>query len=962
MLQIRYTFILIALFAFSAIGYSQSKMTFDERCATVDMHEWRKAKDPKIASDAEFESWIAEKIADIKMNPNRVPAVITIPTVVHVIHNGDAVGSNENISDAQVLSQITVLNQDFRKMIGTPGYNTNPVGADSEIEFCLAAVDPSGNPTNGINRVDLGTASWSSSTTIDNTVKPATSWDPTQYFNMWVLNLGGGLLGYAQFPSNSGLGGMPANGGAANTDGVVIGYNYFGTRDLDDGTFTLDATYGYGRTATHEVGHCLGLRHIWGDGGCGVDDFCADTPEADGANYGCPNSTSCGSADQVENYMDYSDDQCMNIFTEDQKVRMQAVMMNSPRRMELVNSTVCNITPAAPNTNFAADVVSGCGPLTVNFSDASGANPAITSWSWTFTGGTPATSTMQNPTVTYSAPGTYAVSLTATNAIGSTTETKTGYITVITPGAVVGNALPFTEGFESGSLATNGWTLINPDNADTWDFTTATNGTAPGNTSLWIDHYNYNSPGSKDQIQSPGLDLSGYSTVTLDFEYAYQSYSSTWNNGTDSLNVYVRDECGITLVWAGGEDGSENFSTAGAYNTSAFTPGSTTDWCVGGTPVCPSIDLSAFIGQTNVSIVFETVNDYQNNLYLDNINLYGTVANAPPVANASSTQSVTGCEMLSVTYNDNSSGGPTSWAWTFPGGTPATSTMQNPTVTYSGAGTYSATLTVTNAFGTDTYNYTNAVNISAGPTAFTAAATGIACNGTASGSASANVTGGAAPFTYLWDNGEANATATSLSAGAHTVTVTDAGGCSLTANVTVAGSSVTSAFTPSTTAVDLSLSGTVNFTDGSTGATSWFWDFGDGNSSNMQNPSHTYTAAGTYTVTLTTTDGNGCTSSSTSTITVTTGVATNNIEGLAEIALSPNPSNGNFMLSLETSSSLDLNIEIYNTVGQVLSTEIWSGVSGSATRMIDLTDVASGVYIIRLTDGDKSAVIRAMKY
>jgi hypothetical protein len=242
-----------------------------------------------------------------------------------------------------VQSQITVLNQDFRKMMGTPGYNTNPDGADVEIEFVLAKQDPNGNPTNGIDRVNMCQSSWSTDE-IESTVKPSTFWDPNQYLNMWTVVFSrSDLLGYAQSPNDSGLSGISANGGDANTDGVVSGYKYFGSIAQNDGSFILDATFNKGRTMTHEVGHWLGLIHIWGDSNCG-EDYCADTPIHHKENYGCPSPIplSCDTPpvnEMIQNYMDYTDDACMNIFTEDQKTRIVTVMNNSPRRASLKTST-----------------------------------------------------------------------------------------------------------------------------------------------------------------------------------------------------------------------------------------------------------------------------------------------------------------------------------------------------------------------------------------------------------------------------------------------------------------------------------------------------------------------------------------------------------------------------------------------------------------------------------------------
>ncbi len=326
-------------------------------CGTTEYEALLQQKNPKRASTEKFEQWLAPKVSAVKAQrlastatPQSTNTVVTIPVVVHVIHNGDPIGTDENLATAQILSQITVLNQDFRRMIDTPGYNTNPVGADMEIEFCMAQRDPDGVATTGIVRYNLGGNDGWDMEDIESTLKPQTQWDPEQYLNIWIVDyvytFVGELAGYAQFPTNSGLEGIDGLGqaDAAETDGVVIGHLFFGSSDIyPQGNY--DPSRNKGRTSSHEVGHFFGLRHIWGDGDCSADDFCADTPVAAQANQGCPSGIdSCPSSpgnDMIENYMDYTDDTCQSVFTINQKDRMTAVLLNSPRRVSLTTSLGC---------------------------------------------------------------------------------------------------------------------------------------------------------------------------------------------------------------------------------------------------------------------------------------------------------------------------------------------------------------------------------------------------------------------------------------------------------------------------------------------------------------------------------------------------------------------------------------------------------------------------------------------
>ncbi|RZJ69344.1 T9SS type A sorting domain-containing protein [Flavobacterium sp.] len=365
------TLLAIAFFGFASAHAQTGREIFGESLKSVnaknglvrcvsDEYEASLQKQYSTRANSEaFENWIAPKVEAAKqrlLSSRSTNVVVTIPVVVHVIHNGDAVGSNENITEARILSQITALNNDFRRILNTRGYNANSVGADIEMEFCMAQVKPDGSATNGIDRVNLGVANWSSETGVEGTLKPQTIWDPTQYFNIWVCQFSStsgdlaGVLGYAQFPSNSGLGGLDADGGLATTDGVIIDWRCFGSSDYSAGSYYTD--YDKGRTATHEIGHFFGLRHIWGDNSfCTVNatdsfnDYCPDTPAASQENYDCDavynSCTAAAGNDMVENYMDYTNDVCMNVFTLNQKARILAVLQNSVRRSTLTTSTKC---------------------------------------------------------------------------------------------------------------------------------------------------------------------------------------------------------------------------------------------------------------------------------------------------------------------------------------------------------------------------------------------------------------------------------------------------------------------------------------------------------------------------------------------------------------------------------------------------------------------------------------------
>jgi len=217
------TFLILLSLSFSAYAQNEIRSAINTdniiRCGADEYNARLLQQNPDMMGSEVFEKKLARKIAEQKANSNNKSAmvVVTIPVVIHILHNGEPIGTGQNISDAQAISQITVLNEDYRRMMGTPGFNTNPDGADLEVEFCLAQTDPNGNPTTGIHRVNIGQNGITETSPADaqnqmDALKPSSIWPAADYMNMWSIafNGGQGLLGYAQFP-----------GGPANTDGAI---------------------------------------------------------------------------------------------------------------------------------------------------------------------------------------------------------------------------------------------------------------------------------------------------------------------------------------------------------------------------------------------------------------------------------------------------------------------------------------------------------------------------------------------------------------------------------------------------------------------------------------------------------------------------------------------------------------------------------------------------------------------
>ena len=532
--------------------------------------------------------------------------VYTIPVVVHVIYNNAA----DSISKEQVEDGIAVLNEDYRRL-NADASNTRTifqsVAADTEIEFRLAKLDPNGNCTTGITYTE-------SALSVDagNNVKGLISWPNSDYMNIWVVNSiastgsgGGTVLGYAYKPSP---------GQSTTFDGIVIRHDRLGR---------IGTSNSLGRTLTHEAGHYLGLDHPF-KGGCFQGDNCADTPPVSEASFGCDlNANSCSNdspdrPDQIENYMDYADDACTNLFTQDQKTIMRGSLQNATRRGYLItaaNQTQTGIVPgqALPcvaEANFKASQEVLCKGQTVSFFDISEMGNA-TSWQWSFPAGTPSTSTAQNPQVTYNSKGNFDVSLTVTNAVGTTSKTHTGFISVRSSDNPMW-VNDFSSGFEFSDIPNGTWHVDNPDNDNTkWKRISTT--AYQGNYCIKLDNYN-NTAGNIDAVISEQIVVDRAASLTLAFQYAAASRPG---NATDKWFIEVSDDCGLTWDQVRTIQGPLVYSQIN--KTNAWQPSSSSHWRSSTT------SLNAYAGGDPIMVKIGFISGGGNNAYLDNIELAVTL-------------------------------------------------------------------------------------------------------------------------------------------------------------------------------------------------------------------------------------------------------------------------------------------------------------------------------------------------
>ncbi len=607
---------------------SKSSEVHNEKCAQVHLHEMLEKEMGYFGSEEFFENWLDTKIEERRSNPQiylrTQEDVRLIPVVIHVVHNGESVGTGSNIPLSQIEAQIRILNEDFRRLNADASQTPAeflPVAADANIEFVLAKQDPDGLPTDGIVRIQGPKSSYLDTDAV--TIGQLTQWNPEEYLNIWVVPLTQPYIGYATFPVSD-LPGLNFSPSAAITDGVTIDYRFFGT-----GGNATSASLG--RTATHEVGHYFGLRHIWGDGGCDVDDFVADTPDQDSSNSTCnsnPSRISCGSNDMIQNFMDYTPDACMNLFTLGQVERFNVVLENSPRRTTLINNratqdpTLVDRDLAITKINEPGDFV--CSPAIMPSIEVKNAGKlnvtsarvalrrngsVVESRNFTMNLQTGEVATLNFQSFSL-ASGSNEIEFEVIQVNNNTDENSANNLASSSPVLQSAVSLPLT--LDIGNIP-NSWSTINPDESMTWADTTLTiSGTQED--LLYIRHYEYEAPGALDYFVSPIIDLNQYPNAQVVFDVGHAPYNQT--GFQDELIVAISADCGNTFDFA-----NATYSKSGS-SLQTDTP-TLDEFIPDGSDQFRTelVNLSAFADLGQVRVAFITVNSYGNNIFLKNIRI-----------------------------------------------------------------------------------------------------------------------------------------------------------------------------------------------------------------------------------------------------------------------------------------------------------------------------------------------------
>ncbi|MEX1131792.1 MAG: M43 family zinc metalloprotease [Flavobacteriales bacterium] len=524
-----------------------------------------------------------------------------VPVVFHIIHNGGA----ENISDAQVIDAMRILNEDFnRENSDWQNVKAEFLGivADVSIEFRLARKDPNGNCTNGITRT-VSTLTYQG----DQSMKNLIQWPRNRYLNIWVGASANGAAGYALLPSAAQF--------LSTQDGIVLQHTYVGST----GTGIPQRS----RALTHEVGHWINLAHTWGNSNnpalasnCNEDDGVSDTPNTIGwttCNLNgatCPNSQGIAQLDNVENFMDYS--YCSKMFTNGQKTRMIASLTSTTaQRNQLHQASNLTFTgvegaPQLCAALFNSTSRSVCSGASITFNDVS--YHGVATRTWNFEGGTPATSTVPNPTVTYSQPGNYAVTLTMSDGTNSLTNNATSFITVLPS---TGAPVPLIDGFEGYSdLANSPWSVSG---LGSNSFTLTSAAAFSGSKSVRMVNTS-SMAGQINELVSSTHNMNGVSGINISFRYAFAKRSTA---NDDRLRFFVSNDCGQTWSLRQQLRGSTNLSTA-PNTTASFVPNGGDQW---GFTEITNISNAYHVG--NFRFKFEFESDGGNNVYIDDINING---------------------------------------------------------------------------------------------------------------------------------------------------------------------------------------------------------------------------------------------------------------------------------------------------------------------------------------------------
>jgi len=585
-----------------------------QRCGTDEHTSYLRNQDASLILKAQdLENYI-ESFKQI-YNPSTQRLVnVIIPVVVHNITHD---GGQGYVSKQDIEAQINTLNEEYQRIQASASQTRAvwlPYVSTMNIEFRLAHIDPNGDCTEGIVRME-SPYSLSTSTNMAENVKSVSIW-PTQgaraYFNIWVIDQievdaqsGTYVAGYAQFPGSNNNG----------TYGVVM----------------VDQNFGAGNsTLTHELGHCFDLLHTFNYGSCnGGGDQCSDTPKVYESNFNCdPNRNTCTNfesffggdpIDQWENYMSYAN--CQNMFSLQQETRVMAIINNTNTNQGVAHlSNAGNLAATgtdnpynppicAPIADFEYTPGDGyiCEGATVNFTDES-YNAAATGWNWLFTGGTPNTSPVQNPTITYNTAGIYSVTHQPSTTAGTGNMTKTSIITVSS--LVADFTGPIIDGYENTTQFNNDW--INVSGTDNYEWENTTNAAATGSRSIYISNFfTPTSASDVDFVISPSYDLSSSLDKTVTFKVAFAKKNS---NSVDRLLVYYSLDCGET--WQLKLPLTTNNLVTAPDHGNVFVPTSS-EW------VTKSMNFTAQGGATNIRFKFEFEGGGGNNIYIDDLNIGG---------------------------------------------------------------------------------------------------------------------------------------------------------------------------------------------------------------------------------------------------------------------------------------------------------------------------------------------------